>query len=159
MQYPHVLQTYYRDAREVLAGSFLNGGGINEWTKGAPTDYCYMRLLWNPDMNVDAMLDEMCRRLFGKAGGTVRELLRLECDRWETAPWREAVGDSGEVTPVAYTDTWPPEVVAQLDKLYRQAQEEVKGDPVAQQRLAYLNWTWEPFLAEAKEQWAKAKGG
>jgi hypothetical protein len=159
VQYPHVIQTYYRDNRDALAGSFLNGGGFNEWSKGAPTDYCLMRVLWNPEVNIDAILDEMCRRLFGKAGGTVRELLRLECDRWESAPWREGVGDAGHVTPEAYTDTWPPEVVAQMDQLHKQAQEEMKDDPVAQQRFAYMTWTWEAFLQEAREEGAKAGKG
>jgi hypothetical protein len=29
-----------------------------------------MKALWNPDLDVDAVLDEMCRRLHGKAGAT-----------------------------------------------------------------------------------------
>ena len=157
VQYPHVIQSYYRDQRDVLAGSFLNAGGISEWSKAAPTDYCLLRLLWNPEMNVDAMLDEMCRRLFGKAAGPARELLRLECDRWEGAPWRESVGDAGRIPARVFADTWPPQVVAQMEKLRQQAREKTKDDLVARQRLAYWTWSFDAFLQEAQEQWALAQ--
>lgn len=159
VQYPNVVQSYYRDNRELLAGSFLNGGGYNEWSKGAPTDYCWMRILWNPDVNVEAILDEMCKRLFGKAATTTRELLRLQVERFEQAPWREGVGDAGHIPPVAYTDTWPPEVVEEMSRLRAKALQELQDDPVGQQRLYYLTWTWDAFLEEAKEAWEKAKGG
>lgn len=57
VEYPHLVQEYYRTNRNVLAGSFLNGGQIGEWSTAAPTDYCWMKVLWNPDVDVDAMLD------------------------------------------------------------------------------------------------------
>jgi hypothetical protein len=156
VQYPHLVQDYYRTNADILAGSFLNGGMIGEWSTAAPTDYCWMKILWNPDVNVDAILDELCVRQFGKAAATCRELLRLECDRWEKAPWREGLGDSGRVTPAVFTDTWPPEVVAKMVELRDRARREMAGDLEAERRFAYWTWTFDAFLAEAKEAWAKA---
>lgn len=156
VQYPHLVQDYYRANRDVLAGSFLNGGQIGEWSTAAPTDYCWMKILWNPDVNVDAMLDGLCERMFGKAGSTCRELLRLECDRWEKAPWSETVGDAGRVTPAAFRDTYPPDVVAKMKELRDRARKEMAGDALAEQRFAYWTWTFDPFLKEAEDAWAKA---
>jgi len=156
VQYPHLVQEYYRGNRDVLAGSFLNGGGISEWSTGAPTNCCLMRLLWNPDTNVDAMLDGLCDRMFGKAASTTREMLHLMCDRWEKSQWSQGLGDAGQITPPVFSDTWPPDVVAKLEKLWRRAREELKDDPAGQQRFEYWTWTFEPFLKEAKENRAKA---
>jgi hypothetical protein len=147
-----VLQSYYRANRKYLAGSFINGGGFTEWNKTAPTLYVWMRLLWNPDIDVDATLDEMCRRLFGPGAATSRKLLQLMIDRWEKAPWSERLGAAGHLSPVIFNETWPPEVVAEMEALYRQAREEMKGDPVALNRFDYWNWTFEAFLREANER-------
>jgi len=151
VQFPHILQDYYRTNREVLAGSFVNGAEIPEWSRCAPSLYVWMRVLWNPDINVEATLDEMCARLYGKGGKTARELLRLMCDRWEKAPWSEPLGVAGHFSPYIYLDTWPPEVVAQMGKLRRQAIEEMKDDPLALNRFSYWTWTFDEFLNEWKE--------
>ncbi len=156
LQFPHVAQEYYRGNRDVLAGSFLNGENISEWSRNAPTLYCIMKVLWNPDVNIDAILDEMCIRLYGKGAGSARKLLTLMCDRWEKAPWRQPLSADGHLSPVIFTDTWPPEVVSEMEKLWRQAREEMKDDALALQRFDYWNWTFEAFLNEAKEEWAKA---
>ena len=152
VQYPHVLQEYYRTNRDILAGSFINGAVINEWSKTMPTLYCWMRVLWNPDVDIDATLDEMCARLFGKGAKSSRELLRLMCDRWERATWSRPLRpeDADVFPPALFKETWPPEVVAEMQGLYRQAREEMKDDPVAMQRFSYWNWTFEAFLREAR---------
>jgi hypothetical protein len=151
-QYPNALQSYYRANREHLAGSFINGGSFTEWNKTAPTLYVWMRLLWNPEINVAATLDEMCRRLFGPGAETSRKLLQLMIDRWETAPWSERLGASGHLSPVIFNETWPPEVVAEMEALYRQAREEMKDAPVELARFDFWNWTFEAFLREAGER-------
>ncbi|HPK00539.1 MAG TPA: DUF4838 domain-containing protein [Candidatus Hydrogenedentes bacterium] len=153
VQYPHLVQDYYRTNRELLAGSFLNGGQIAEWSTAAPTAYCWMKVLWNPDVNIEAMLDEMCRRMYGKAAGTCRALLRLECDRWEKAPWREGLGDAGHVSPAVIADSYPPDVVATMIALRDRARREMAGDTLAEQRFAYWTWTFDHFLIEAQDAW------
>jgi hypothetical protein len=152
VQYPHVLQEYYRANRDILAGSFINGAVIHEWSKTAPTLYCWMRLLWNPDVDIEATLDEMCARLFGKGAQSSRELLRLMCDCWEKAPWSVPLGpQSGDLFPPAlFKETWPQETVAEMQRLWRAAREEMRDDPVALQRFDYWNWTFEAFLREAR---------
>ena len=57
-----------------------------------------------------------------------------------------------------FSDTWPPDVAARLEKLWRQAREQLKDDPVALQRFEYWNWTFELFIKEARVNWAKAGG-
>ena len=156
LQFPHLVQDYYRANREVLAGSFINGNTITEWSKCAPTLYVWQRVLWNPDINVEATLDEMCARLFGEGAATSRALLRLMCDRWEKSPWSKRAG-TGRLAPAIFRETWPAEVVAEMEKLWRQAREEMKDDPVALARFDYWTWTFEAFLKEAGDMQAGAE--
>jgi hypothetical protein len=156
VQYPHLVQDYYRANRDILAGSFLNGGMIGEWSTAATTGYCWMKVLWNPEVNIDAILDTLCDRMFGKAAAACRELLRLECERWEKAKWSEGLGDAGRVSPAVFTDTYPPEVVAKMTELRDRARREMAGDFLSEKRLAYWTWTFDAFLKEAKGAWNKA---
>ena len=159
MQYPHLLQDYYRTNRDILSGSFINGGAFDEWGRTAPSLYCWMRLLWNPDVDIEATLDEMCKRLYRQGAEPSRELLRLMCDRWENTPWSEdAYSAGGEQLPVTvFSETWPPEVTGRMEHLWRQAREKMKDDPVALQRFGYWNWTFEAFLREARAVERKRK--
>ena len=149
MQYPDVVQTYYRDMRGKLVGSFINGGLVTEWSKTAPTMYVWMRVLWNPDIDVEATLDELCRRQFGPAGKTARALLALMADRWENAPWKGRLGEAGQMPHDIFLDTWPPDVVAEMVRLRDQARKELAADPAALARLNYWLWTFDAFVAEA----------
>ncbi len=157
VQYPHLVQDYYRANRDILAGSYLNAGTIREWSTGAPTDYVWMKVLWNPDVDVDAILDRLCSRMFGKAGGTCQELLRLQCERFEKTPWPESNADVGYLRGGNFRAMYPPEVVTAMTALRERARREMVGDALAERRFAYWTWTFDRFLNEAQEIWAKRK--
>jgi hypothetical protein len=159
IQYPHLIKDYYQRNREVLTGSFLNGGGICDWTVAAPSHYVFMKVLWNPDLDVDAAWDVLCERQFGRAAATARELLKLTADRWENVPWsiekQGGMDDMGYLEPSIYRETWPPDVVAKMTGLWQKACVEVKDDPAASQRLMYITWTMERFADGVKAESAK----
>lgn len=152
-QYPHLVRDYYEAVKDISAGAFLNGMCLGEWTNTAPTMYVWMRVLWNPDLDVDAVLDEMCRRLYGKAGGTARELMKLECEVWEKGEWtKHRIKQPGgwpvprRLFPVVFT----PDVVQRMKVLREKALAEMADDPVAHQRFLYWTWTFDAFLKEAE---------
>ncbi len=152
-QYPHVVRDFYKAARGLVAGVFINGENLGEWTLAAPTLYVWMKALWNPELDVDAVLDEMCRRLYGKAGATVRELSKLECDVWEAGDWksRRVKVPGGWFVPGAlFRRFWTPDVVQRLKVLRDKALAELADDPAARQRFLYRTWTFDAFLKEAE---------
>tara|TARA_B100000674_G_scaffold138249_2_gene107953 strand:- start:1718 stop:3538 length:1821 start_codon:yes stop_codon:yes gene_type:complete len=152
-QYPHVLRDYYKAVKGLSAGTYVNGLHLGEWTNTGPTMYLWMRLLWNPNLDVDAVLDEMCKRLYGKAGGTARELIRLQCTLWQNGPWKNRrVKDRGAwpVPAHLFPQVWTPDVTQRLKVLHDQALTELAGDPLARQRFLYWNWSFDAFVKEAE---------
>jgi hypothetical protein len=152
-QYPHLLRDYYQAVKDISAGAFLNGMCLGEWTNTAPTLYVWMKVLWNPDLDVDAVLDQMCQRLYGKAANTTRELMKLECDVWEKGEWtKHRIKQPGgwpvprRLFPVVFT----PDVVHRMKALRQKALAELADDPVARQRFLYCTWTFDAFLKEAE---------
>jgi hypothetical protein len=159
-QYPHLVRDYCRAVKGISAGTFLNGMCLGEWTNTAPTLYVWMRALWSPDLDVDAVLDEMCRRLYGKAGKTARELMKLECDVWEKGQWREDRIKQPGGWPVPrrlFRVIFTPDVVQRMKALRDKALSELADDPVARQRFLYWTWTFDAFLKEADATHKKAR--
>jgi hypothetical protein len=148
LQYPNLIVDFYKSRKSDLIGTFINGGPACDWTTTAPTMYVWMKALWNPQLNTEAIFDEMCQRMFGKAAGTTREMLRVETQLWEEGKWG-GQGDNGRFTPRQFNAIWTPHTVAKLKDLREQAMKELADDPVARQRLLYLTWTFDSFLTEA----------
>ena len=109
--------------------------------------YVWMKSLWNPDLDVDAVLDEMCRRLYGKAAAPARDLLRLQCEAWATL--RGGLSDQGKISPAKFKAIWPAETVAEMRALRDKALAGLAGDPLGRQRFLYWTWTFDAFLAES----------
>ena len=150
VQFPNVVQGFYRSNRDVLAGSFINGGNVKEWSNAAPTMYCWMKILWNPELNINATLEEMCKRMFGEAAEPAHELLKLMIDRYENAPLGGPVGSSGRIFPGVYRVIWPPEVVEQMQTLREKAESLLPKDSVERKRLDYWLWNFDAFREEAR---------
>lgn len=160
VQYPHVVQDFYRSNRAVMGGSSVLTYSAPCWTTLAPTFYVWMRVLWNPELDVDATLDDLCSRLFGSGANSARALLRLECERWEGVTWTHPLLEN-DTTSVGedsrrfsndrhFRESWPPDVVARMKALRDQALAEMSGDPAARQAFLYWTWTFDAFLKEAE---------
>lgn len=144
-QYPHVLKDYYQRNRDKLVGTFINGGIPDEWTSQHFTMYCWMKLMWDPEFDVDAAADEFCRRLFGPAAKPMRELLRLQTDRWEQVDW-----PVDAVSPKAlYEMSYTAPVLEQMKALLAAARE-ATPDEVTKARIDYYATDFEAFFAEAE---------
>ena len=103
--------------------------------------YCWMKLLWNPDLDVDAVMDVFCKRMFAKAAVPMREYLRLGCDGFEGKMVQTAFGDGRE--NIAGMRALLP--VHKMKELREQARQMLHDDPVALQRLEYFTWTFDAF--------------
>lgn len=143
-QYPHVLKTYYQHNRDKLVGSFINGVG-GEWIRFNATMYCWVKLLWNPDYDVDAMMEVYSKRMFGKAEPVILELLKLQCKVWESNIWNK---DDISMKSV-YGESFTPEVVQNMKDLVNKAKAAVQGDEISSQRLDYFLYSFKDFFSEA----------
>ena len=151
LQFPNLVQDYYRKNRDIIVGSFLNGGdSLAQWSVTAPTLYCWLKILWNPDIDIKAVLDEFCKRMFGPAAGAMRELIQLMCDCWEKSYWSQPQGDNRMLAPVIFNETWRPEVVATMEKIWNRARMQLAHIPLCRQRFEYFTLTFRDFIKEAQ---------
>ena len=134
-QFPHVLQDFYKANREKTNGCFINAGVDREWQRFHFTLYTYLKVLWNPDFPVDAAMDGYCKRMYGPASGSVREVLQLLTDGWEKSRW-----PNGNLTPNAvYTHSYPKQMLERMRVLLAKAKTEAAPDAVAAKNLIYFS--------------------
>lgn len=143
--YPHVLRDYCRANRGKIVGTFINGtAGDAHWGRSHLSLYAWMKCLWNPDFDVDAAMDMFARRMFGPAEEPMRELIRLQCDRWEQSRWPDASLSAKTI----YVHSFPKDVIDRMRDLLVEARALAGGDALLTQRLDYYE---RPFAACYRE--------
>ncbi len=141
--YPHVAKRFYLENRDKTIGTFINGE-YNHWPRQHISLYCWQKVLWNPEFDVDAAIDEFCKRMFGSASATMRELVGLQIDGWEKSTW-----PGGRFSPKGiYEASFPEARVARIRELFAQARKQAAGDELVTARLDY----YEPALLEFYEE-------
>ncbi len=113
--YPHYLQRWLREAKEHMSGSYVCGGG-NTAQEAHFMYAVWDKLLWNPDFDVDAYLTKYCQEFFGPAAGAMEKFYRLLINRYEQTIWPEHIADVYVSPVLLYAQTYPPEVVRQLEQ-------------------------------------------
>ncbi len=144
--YPHVVQKYYRENRDKLVGSFINGE-FDHWPRQHLTLYCWMKVLWNPEFNVDAAIDAYCSNMYGAAAAEMRELVKLQIAGWENSRWPGGRLSSKNIYEISY----PPATIERMKALLASAKAKTADDPTVKARLTYFAAPFDAMFQEAND--------
>ena len=122
---PRYQQRWLQTMQGRISGVFINGGGH-------PDQYdhfmfhVWQRLLWNPDADVDALLTDYCQQFFGPAAEPMQKFYELLIDRWENVEWSQHIREGYASPKLIYGQTYPPEVIEQLQAYLDKARQAVE---------------------------------
>lgn len=142
--YGETIQRHYSDMRKDLAGTFINGG--YDIARLSLSGYVWMRCLYNPEIDVQAVYDGFASRMFGPAAKPMRELIRMQEDGWN----RQWESDLCSVKNI-YTISYPREDVLKMLELFAEAERLAAGDRVVKARIAWYRSGFDKFLVESEE--------
>lgn len=98
--------------------------------------YITWRLLWNPQFNVDAALDEMWNLLYGKAAPHIKSFYVLLRTTYEQS-----------VQPNNSTEqSFTPDVINKMKSLLETAEDSIPPNSIEAKRLALFTKYWKPIL-------------
>jgi hypothetical protein len=137
--FPHTIQKYYRHNRDKTVGTFINGVK-DHWPRQHLSLYVWLKVLWDPDVHVDAIIDTYCRRMYGPAAGTMRQVVDMLIEGWEGTEWSPHVLSPKTV----YEQSYPREDVLKIKNLLETAYDEAAGNELVTRRLDY--WSLEVFI-------------
>jgi len=146
--YPHVIKEHYQKNREKTVGSFINGPHHrHHWPRNHLSLYCWLRILWNPDFDVDTAIKEYCRRMYGPAARTMRKLAQMQMKGWEKSRW-----PGGRLSPKGiYEYSYPRKSVVRMEELLAKARDKAKDDDLILKRIDYYAIPFPAFFQESKE--------
>lgn len=149
-QFRHTMQRFFQDHRDSF-GTNNDGVLVFDWARHHLMTYLMMRLLWNPDFDVDAAFEEYCELMYGDAAGTVKGVFDILNDRWEQSRWSEPLPPYHFLDlRSVHSETYPPEVVDELRDLYARARDQAGETGLEAERVAYLGNMLEPFFEESE---------
>jgi hypothetical protein len=143
--FPHTIKEFYQHNRDKIVGSFINGVG-DHWPRQQISLYAWMKVLWNPDFDVDAAISEYCRRMYGPASDEMLQLVKMQCDGWEKSRWPSGTLNQKAIYEISY----PRQDVLKMEALFAQAREKAKGDELIMKRLDYYAGPLQEFFNESK---------
>ena len=144
---PHYLTDFYRKNKKNLGGAYINFGFLS-YAHDTYILYLYQALLWNPDIDPDAVLDEYCSLIYGPAAKEMLAYYKLLIKRWEDTKWStipniQLYGAETLVRALPkslyWDETYPTAVRKKLQELLRSAWRKTKLDSIYYERMQFMN--------------------
>lgn len=150
--YNHLFQEAIRDAVEQGVKGFYAEVYPN-WGLDGHKLYVMSRILWDPEVDVDALTDDWNERMFREAAGPMKEYFAL-CER----AWRENNFGSGHWAYRLAADPeqfliFPPEVLEQCAAYLEQARR-LAEDEIVRERIEFFAKTFDVTRVLAGNYWA-----
>jgi hypothetical protein len=80
--YPHLWSVYIRDIKPLCAGLYCQNINLTHTQRNLDV-YIFMRLMWNPDLDIEKELDEYFRLYYGPAAAPARKLFSIFENNWK----------------------------------------------------------------------------
>lgn len=156
-QYPHVIKEFQLRHPKDIEGSFLctgywpvELGNDGMWKSQTPTYYCWMRLLWNPNFDVDAALKEYVDLMYGPAKEPMGKILASLTDRWEKTIWKNPPAGHHTSPSQINEETMPRAEALKLRGWLAEARTLAPEGTVYKRRVDFFGQAVEVFLKESE---------
>jgi len=154
--YPHLLQdTLQYGLKHNLTGVYAEA--YPHWGLDAPRLYATTALWWDPNIDLDALLDEWNERMFREAAEPMKKYFaRCEQALSENPRYLNCREGFFVFARDVLFDAYPPEVVAECTAYLDEAQRLARSDLV-KQRLHFFRKTWDMGALFARAYWGSSE--
>ena len=141
--YPHRLAEDIRRMRDIGIKGIM-AEDIPPWPTVGPTFYIVSKLWWNPDRDVDALINEFHTTLFGPAAGPMARYWDRHERLWlkkRPGKWFEGLGNMH-----TQASMFTPQDLDYLDEQFKEAHRLAGDDDLIHQRIDFFEGGWQ-FVA------------
>ena len=154
---PRAVGAFLKSRKDSIYGCFFEVGS-DHWMFDCLNCYVFAKVMWNMETDVEALLDEHCRLMYGPAAPQMNGFYRELEDIWMNKIMRRtdstSVGEKWQIPSVheIWTKIYSPEKVAEIGKLLDQAEKAAAADPEALKRVKFIRQEiWGPVVGAAKD--------
>ena len=140
---PRAIAAYYKSCAKDIYGSYMESETERAYTAVLP-HYVFFKLAWNTQTDVDALLDEHYRLMYGAAGGDISAIADIYERKWLDEFLGKPVDTPiGPVwAPASEEDVWykiySPEVLADLARRFDAALGKVAAGSLEARRIELM---------------------
>ena len=112
-------------------------GCLHNWSTQGLNYYVLAKVLWNPDVNVDSVIDDYCEKGFGRAAPYIRQyfnLLEEKTDRLAASNVCKNIKEEFDRICAVFD----PELTAKAESLLKEAKNEVADNKEILERINFL---------------------
>ena len=159
---PRAIGEYYKRIAPYVFGAFTETSSVDRWLYNHLNYYVFSRVMWDKSSDVDAILGEYYRLMYGPAAPEMEEFFESLEEPW--AKHVAGVFRDSSVGPKAapptdaemYGEVYSPAVRARYRELFRAAEAKAAGDSLVLRRLKLMREEFlDPIDANAAEYEAR----
>jgi len=149
---PRAVGTFFKRQAPYIYGCMFEGGS-DRWMFDALNCYVFSKVMWNTETDVEALLEEHCRLMYGAAAPMMNDFYRELENLWldkivavhiET-PW--GVTWQMPTKNEIWTKIYSPEKIAGISALLDRAEKAVANDPQSLKRVKFMReQLWSPVV-------------
>ena len=149
---PGAVASFYRQAAPYSFGSFMEAE-TDFWIFNCMNFYVFGKVMWDTSTDVDVLLDEHCRLMYGPAAAQMREFYSTLERHWLRIVSHIVETNVGPkaVLPSQYdlwTKIYSPAEVERINGLFDEAEKLTASDPDSLKRVKFMRKElWGPVLA------------
>ena len=148
---PRAVGSFYHQAAPYSFGSFMEAE-TDFWIFNCMNFYVFSKVMWDNSADVDALLDEHCRLMYGPAAPQMKEFYDTLERHWLGIVSNVVETNVGPkaVLPSQYdlwTKIYSPAEVARINGLFDEAEKLTASDPASLKRVKFMRKElWSPVL-------------
>ncbi len=146
---PHSMQKWLKEVEPYVSGVFINGEGYIQQDQYLAY-YLWLRLLWNPEMDVDAEIADATEKFFGPAGESMNQFYTELIDGYELE-WQNANLIWGQYyahPDLYYAQSYPEKRIKKMASLLEYARQEVGLPPEIESEVRTGSAFYVPNIGE-----------
>ena len=154
---PRAIGAYFKAQKDRIYGCFLEVGS-DHWMFDFMNCYVFSKVMWNMDTDVEALIDEHCRFMFGPAAPLMNKFYREIEELWMGRIMRNTIqtplGEKWQIPSLneVWTKIYSPQKIAEIGKLLDQAEKAAAADPEALKRVKFIRREiWAPVVEAARD--------
>ncbi len=151
---PNFYKKFIRENQDKISGMLFNGHRTFSYSLNSLVLYIMYKISWNPDIDVDACIDEYCQTLFGPAAPEIKEYYTTIIDRWENLKWKKLPkqGPLDGKLPLScyWKETYPKKLREKLEKLLLEALSKTQKGSIYFDRVKFLVDGTTPFFEQGR---------
>ncbi|MBO4512381.1 MAG: DUF4838 domain-containing protein, partial [Victivallales bacterium] len=140
---PRAVAAFYKANKDYIFGSFLEAGS-DHWMYGFMNYYVFSKVMWNYDTDVEALIDEHCRLMYGSAAPMMKRFYDYLEDTWMNRIVKDLVptprGDTWKIPTRrdVWTKIYTDEKLAEIKALLDSAEAAAAKEPDALKRVKFM---------------------